>query len=101
VLFIPFPYSKGLSLGGIGDEFHLVKWSNICTLISSGGLGVKNLIQFNQAILGKWLWRYTTEREALWRTVVSIKYDSKRGGRCFKEVEGPYGVRVWKCIRRE
>jgi hypothetical protein len=37
------------SLCGIGDEFkfYLVKWSKICTLIFSMGLGVKNLIQFN------------------------------------------------------
>jgi hypothetical protein len=36
-------------LGGIGYEFkfYLVKWSKICTMIISGGLWVKNLIQFN------------------------------------------------------
>jgi hypothetical protein len=71
-----------------------VKWSKICTPIISGGLGVKNLIQFNRALLGKWLWRYATEREALWRSVVDIKYDSLRGGWCSKEVGGPM---VWEC----
>jgi hypothetical protein len=40
------------------------------------------------------------ERDALWRKLVDIKYGSMRGGWCSKEVGGPYGVGVWKCIRR-
>lgn len=33
----------------VGDEFkfHLVSWSNICSPISLGGSGVRNLILFN------------------------------------------------------
>jgi hypothetical protein len=51
--------------------------------------------------LDKWLWRFATEREALWRKVVGIKYDSMRGDWCLKEVGGSYGMGVWKCVRRE
>jgi hypothetical protein len=88
--------------GGIGNEFkfHLVNWARICLPIKSGGLGVRNLIQFNRALLGKWLWRYAMDREALWRLVVETKYDSTRGGWCSKEVMGTFGVGVWKHIRR-
>jgi hypothetical protein len=50
--------------------------SNICSPKQSGGLGVRNLIKFNQALLGKWLWRNKTKRESLWRLVVETKYDS-------------------------
>jgi hypothetical protein len=39
--------------------------------------------------------------DALWKKVVDIKYDSMRGGWCSKEVGRPYGVGVWKCIRRK
>jgi hypothetical protein len=46
------------------------------------------------------LWRFANEREAWWRKLVEVIYDIMRGGRCSKEVEGPYGVGVWKCIRR-
>jgi hypothetical protein len=58
------------------------------------------MVLFNRALLGKWLWRYATERGALWRKVVDVKYDSLSGGWCSKEVGGSYGVGVWKCIRR-
>jgi hypothetical protein len=44
---------------GIGEEFkfHLVNWPKVCSPISSGGLGIRNLRLFNKALLGKWLWR--------------------------------------------
>jgi hypothetical protein len=31
-------------------------------------------------LLGKWLWRFATERESLCRLVVEAKYDSLSGG---------------------
>ena len=30
----------------------------------------------NQALMGKWLWRYALEREALRRRVIDTKYGS-------------------------
>jgi hypothetical protein len=64
--------------GGIGDEFkyHLVSWSKVCNLISESGLGIRNLVKFNLALLGKWLWRYGIESEAWWRIVVDSKFGS-------------------------
>ena len=63
-----FPIPKGVALrlekiqrdflwGGLGEEFkfHLVNWKQLCTTIRSGGLGIRNLVLFNQALLGKWL----------------------------------------------
>jgi hypothetical protein len=55
---------------------------------------------FNRALLGKWLWCYVHEREALWRVVVDSKYGSSWGGWCSNEVHGSYGVSLWKNIRR-
>jgi hypothetical protein len=88
--------------GGLGNEFkfHLVNWSKVCSPISEGGLGIRNLRTFNKALLGKWLWRYAHEREAWWRIVVDAKFGSMRGGWCSRVPSGPHGVGLWKNIRR-
>jgi hypothetical protein len=90
--------------GGTNEatKFHLVKWSLVCSPIKDGRLGIRNLHRFNQALLKKWLWRYATEREAYWRKVVEeeVKYGSMEGDWCTKQVERPFGVGVWKHIRR-
>jgi hypothetical protein len=104
-LFLPIPVGMVNRLdklqmdflwGGIGDalKFHLVNWNKICTPLQSGGLGVHNFIQFNRALLGKWLWKYGREREALWRMVIDVKFESLRGGWYSKEVLGTFGVGV-------
>ncbi len=60
----------------MGDvvKYHLVSWDQVCSPISYGGLGVKNLILFNKALLGKWLWRFGSEESHLWRRVIAAKY---------------------------
>ena len=60
--------------GGLDNEFkfHLVNWKNVRTL-HCGGLGIKSLLTFNQAILRKWLWMFAGERErervSLWKHI--------------------------------
>ena len=72
----------------------------MCTLLASGGLGIMNLRTFNVALLGKWLWRFGQERDALWRQVIEVKYGCDWGGWCSSSSSGPYGVSLWKNIRR-
>jgi hypothetical protein len=38
---------------GVDHKLHLVNWKTVCSQIVRGGLGFKNLIQFNKALLGK------------------------------------------------
>jgi hypothetical protein len=61
---------------GMGDvvKYHLVSWDQVCSPITYGGLGVKNLILFNKALLGKWLWHFGSEESHLWRRVIAAKY---------------------------
>ena len=77
-----------------------MNWAKICELIQSGRLAIRNLRRFNQALLGKWLWRYGMKWEAFWKKVVDVKYGSLWGGWC-ANVVNPYGVSLWKSIRWE
>jgi hypothetical protein len=60
---------------------------------------VKNLMLFNKALLGKWLWRFAQEENSLWRQVIVEKYGIQRGGWCSEETQAPYGVGLWRNIR--
>ena len=88
--------------GGIDEspKFHLVKWAHVCSPLQFGGLGIRNLRTFNQALLGKWLWRYGRETTRLWRWVIETKYGNDWEGWRTKEVSNPYGVSLWRTIRQ-
>ena len=52
-------------------------------------------------MLGKWLRRYGTELDALWRRVIEAKYGNEWGGWHKKLVTRVYGVSLWKFIRSD
>jgi len=37
-------------------------------------LGVKYVGKFNYALLAKWLWRFDTEEEGVWRDIIDSRY---------------------------
>lgn len=65
---------------GLGNEVkhHLVNWKTV-SQFQAGGLGVHSLVQFNIALLGKWLWRFALARESLWSRVIAIIYGCDKG----------------------
>ena len=63
-----------------------------------GGLGIRRVRLFNEAFLGKWLWKFGIERDALWRQVIEMKYGYVWGGWCTRSIFGPYGIGLWKNI---
>ena len=57
--------------GALMQRPHLVRWNLVCLEKRKGGLGVRNLALMNRALLSKWNWCYTNEREAFWKQVIS------------------------------
>lgn len=53
-----------------------IKWNRICFPKNKGGVGVIDIKIKNKSLLAKWSWRFTLEREALWRKIIAAKYGS-------------------------
>ena len=51
-----------------------MRWNIVKQPLYLGGLGIRDLRLFNEALLDKWLWRFLNEKSNLWRKVVTIKY---------------------------
>jgi hypothetical protein len=56
-----------------------VSWKNICLRREYGGLGVRQLREFNMALLGKWCWRMLVDRRGLWFRVLAARYGVYQG----------------------
>lgn len=61
-----------------GDElkrkYRLAKWDIICRPKDQGGLGIENLEIKNRCLLSKWLWKLSTENDAMWAQILRAKY---------------------------
>ena len=54
------------------------------------GLGIWDLVCLTGALLGMWLWRFSVEKESMWRMVLVSKYGSGGGA----GVHGRLGVHM-------
>lgn len=48
--------------GWVGVRVKSLEWDTICKQKTLGGLGVEDLECFNKALLGKWIWRFYSEK---------------------------------------
>lgn len=57
---------------------HLIAWNRICRPHLMGGWRILNLKEFNKALLGKWLWKLTTNPNSYWSKIVDANYSIKK-----------------------
>ena len=79
---ISLDVSKRLERGGIATSRkpHLVRWDKVCLGKEWGGLGLRTLALMNEALLGKWIWRFASEQGSFWRPLICIKYGEEDYG---------------------
>lgn len=54
--------------------WHLVNWNTVIQERTSGGLGIKEMADFNTALLGKAVWSLAHHPEKLWVRVLNHRY---------------------------
>ena len=87
--------------GNLEGKIHLVKWDVVCTNKNKGELSLRKIVMLNRVLLGKWIWRYTCEKDNIWKQVITTKYGQEDRGWRSKKANGAVGVRVWKEILKE
>ncbi|GKE83669.1 hypothetical protein Tco_1557411 [Tanacetum coccineum] len=75
-----------------------VKWSKVLCSKVKGGLGVSSLYALNRALMYKWIWRFTTQKNLLWtRVIKAIHGEDGKNGSGFK-----VGYKsIWRSILQE
>ncbi|WMV40242.1 hypothetical protein MTR67_033627 [Solanum verrucosum] len=79
-------------------KFHLVKWDQVILSKKEGGLGIRNLKIQNQSLLMKWLWRFASQEQALWKETIKARFGMENLWITNLSTQ-PYGAGVWRSIR--
>ncbi|KAJ9566895.1 hypothetical protein OSB04_002861 [Centaurea solstitialis] len=64
---------------GYGNRVAWIKWERVLRKFEKGGLDVGSLESANRSLLGKWWWKFVTDKEGLWVKVIKSIYGSSGG----------------------
>ena len=53
---------------------HLLRWSKVSLPIQKGGLNIHKMADINFSFLCKWIWRFHSEIDPLWKKIIIAKY---------------------------
>ncbi|CAN1334127.1 Putative ribonuclease H protein At1g65750 [Linum perenne] len=54
-------------------RMHMVNWDLVKTPMRRGGLGILDLRYMNRALLAKWTWNFSIDKETWWRSLMVEK----------------------------
>ncbi|CAI0409584.1 unnamed protein product [Linum tenue] len=86
---------------GIDFKSPLVRWEVCKASRNNGGLGIIDLASFNSALLAKWAWRFSADRDSWWKSLISIKYPNSLSSWQPGRIHGGYSKSVWSNICRD
>lgn len=81
-------------------NYHLVNWNLVSKPKDREGLGISVAKSMNKALLSKWWWRFSTEKNNLWRIIVKEKYGELETERETRKPKGTQGVSICHNIHK-
>ncbi|KAL5729637.1 mannosylglycoprotein endo-beta-mannosidase [Ranunculus cassubicifolius] len=66
--------------------------------MEEGGLGFRRILDFNAALLSKWMWKYAQGGNHLWRKIIKEKFGEQPGGWFSQCTKSPIKYSLWKGI---
>ena len=58
------------------ESISWVSWKVLCKPREEGGLGLRDIRNFNSALLAKWRWHLILEEKGRWKDLLASKYGS-------------------------
>jgi len=65
-------------------------------LLLTGSTLFRDFKMYNEALLGKWLWRFMNGKSNIWGRVMCTEYDEEGFGWSPTYPNGPYGLSLWR-----
>lgn len=79
-------------------RFLLVKWDEVKKPASSGGLGIKSLVEMNASLQGKWLWWFFNEDVGIWRKIIAARWGDANRELLVGRLNRLHGYGLWRKI---
>lgn len=80
-------------------RYYLVDWKSICKPKVVRGLRLRSIMDYNKALLVKWLWRFGIDNDSLWHRVVIVRFGLASVWET-RRVRCRHGYGLWKSIMR-
>lgn len=65
-----------------------------------GGFGIRSITTMKKALHGKWLRRFLSVEDSLWKKIIQIKWMQRGNDSSIHISSRPYGTNAWKSIMR-